>query len=171
MYYAATESKANQQPTSSGTRGRNFQSRKEAAGIRDLGFPVRSLFRLSVKHPFPSLKYSPGTYFRKGFSQRAKFPVFFPVSREFGRRRVREGLRPPPASLLFLILLGAWGRSSAFPAHNAAICDPAGWSDSLWRRETGGLSGIFSGPVASRGFREHESNRWFALTARCLATL
>jgi len=28
-----------------------------------------------------------------------KFPVFFPVSREFGWRKVRTRLRPPPASL------------------------------------------------------------------------
>jgi hypothetical protein len=33
-----------------------------------------------------------------------KFPVLFPVSREFGRwRRVRLGLRPPPTSVLFCL--------------------------------------------------------------------
>ena len=32
-------------------------------------------------------------------SKSAKFPVFFPVSRELRGREVRAGLRPPPASL------------------------------------------------------------------------
>jgi hypothetical protein len=51
----------------------------------------------------------------------------------------------------------------------AAICDAAGWSDSLRCGETVGIGWSFSGRVASRGFREDGGNRWFALTARCPA--
>jgi hypothetical protein len=36
----------------------------------------------------------------------AKFPVFFPVSRESGQRAVRSGLHPPPSSRYYPI--GIW---------------------------------------------------------------
>jgi hypothetical protein len=42
----------------------------------------------------------------------AKFPVFFPVSREFGRREVRMSLRPPPSSLRLFLCSACCGESS-----------------------------------------------------------
>ena len=71
MQYHVRLSKKNHQHSIlalvSGTRGRNFQSRKGSSAYQGFKFPVRSLFRLSVKHPLFPLKYSPtGTYLRKG---------------------------------------------------------------------------------------------------------
>src|ERR1700719_4095411 len=44
-------------------------------------------------------KYSlPGTYLLGVATEGPRFPVFFPVSKEFARRRVRAGLHPPPSS-------------------------------------------------------------------------
>jgi len=72
---------------------------------------------------------------------------------------------------LLFILLATFGRDITFPADNVAISDAAGWSDSLWCGEAVGIGWNFSGRVASSGFREDEGNRWFALTARCAASL
>ena len=55
------------------------------------------------------------TYLQKASIKGAIFPVFLPVSRELARRRVRERLRPPPASLLFHILRSQWAKTSLFP--------------------------------------------------------
>src|SRR5580704_9537257 len=63
-------------------------------------FPDRSLFRFGLKTHFPPSRYcTTYGYLRLGSIKEAKFPVFFPVSRDLGWRKVRTGLRPPPASL------------------------------------------------------------------------
>src|SRR4029077_12376268 len=62
-------------------------------------FPVQSLFRFVVKMQIYRPKCSlVGTYLVRHSRAGAKFPVFFPVSREFGQRIVRTGLNPPPLS-------------------------------------------------------------------------
>jgi hypothetical protein len=60
-------------------------------------FPDGSLFQFVAKSTVPRPKYSPeGFYGRVTSTKRSEFPVFFPVTREFGQRVVRRGLPPPP---------------------------------------------------------------------------
>jgi hypothetical protein len=53
---------------------------------------------VSFQDQFFLLKYSAlESYCRMASTEDTKFPVFFPVSREFGWRKVRTRLHPPPA--------------------------------------------------------------------------
>jgi hypothetical protein len=73
-----------------------------------------------------------------------KFPVFFPVSREFGWRKIRTGLRPPPShkrlrSALFTSFFPIVPRGGSVEAAKTVA-----WSDDSFKTE----SFRFTSPIA-----------------------
>ena len=119
-------------------------------------FPVRSLFRFSSRSPAclanPSLI---GTYRQTVSTQSAIFPVFFPVSREFGARgEVRSGLRPPPLSHHSVLSDNQKPRITAFSAQNGHIhavrCDPENLPTRMLEHFRQGFSQSLLGSPLSR---------------------
>jgi hypothetical protein len=54
-----------------------------------------------------------------------EFPVFFPVSREFGWRKVRTGLRPPPSSPFNSLSKGCSSKNIDFARYCGVLHGPA----------------------------------------------
>ena len=88
-----------------------------------------------------------GTYLLMASIECAIFPVFFPVSRELGKRRVRTRLRPPPASLAFSLSRWRSPRKIDFAAHNARLAHVSASSVSLERRDSAPREPFFSEAV------------------------
>jgi hypothetical protein len=78
--------------------GISLQTRYQGVSI-SCSFPDRSLFRLDWKVQFLSLRYSPAwSCIQSPSTECAIFPVSFADRTEFGGRKVRTRLRPPPPS-------------------------------------------------------------------------
>jgi hypothetical protein len=85
-------------------------------------FPDRSLFQLGSKDQSFLLKYSAlGSYCRMASTEDTKFPVFFPVSREFGWRRSSHGTASTASQSCYFSLFPSFWQKPGFSGLIARI--------------------------------------------------